>query len=219
MSNVLGIFGAGGLGREVLELAKIINKREKKWDEIVFVVNMDAPKEVNGTLVYKLDEAQKCFADKLEISIALGEPFYRDMFLREFENKSIPLATLIHPDVYIPETTRIGKGVTIQYGCLISCNVTIEDGAFIQPQANLGHDTIVHCCSTIAALANLSGNVTVGPYAYIGASASVKECVSIGEWSIVGMLSAVYKDIPSNVIALGNPARPMRKNEDRRVFK
>jgi acetyltransferase-like isoleucine patch superfamily enzyme len=33
------------------------------------------------------------------------------------------------------------------------------------------------------------------------------------------MYSAVYKDIPDEMIAMGNPARPMKRNEERRVFK
>ena len=31
---ILGIYGAGGLGREVLELATIINSQTNKWDDI-----------------------------------------------------------------------------------------------------------------------------------------------------------------------------------------
>jgi len=42
--------------------------------------------------------------------------------------------------------------------------------------------------------------------------------VKIGDSSIIGMGSVVYKDIPDEVIALGNPARVARKNEDKKVF-
>jgi acetyltransferase-like isoleucine patch superfamily enzyme len=33
------------------------------------------------------------------------------------------------------------------------------------------------------------------------------------------MGSVVYNDIPDQMIALGNPARPMRRNDDKKVFK
>ena len=36
--------------------------------------------------------------------------------------------------------------------------------------------------------------------------------------TIIGMGSLVYKDVPNEVVALGNPARPIKKNVDRRVF-
>ena len=34
---ILGIYGAGGLGREVYELAKIINSCNNRWDQIFFI--------------------------------------------------------------------------------------------------------------------------------------------------------------------------------------
>jgi acetyltransferase-like isoleucine patch superfamily enzyme len=33
------------------------------------------------------------------------------------------------------------------------------------------------------------------------------------------MGSVVYNDIPDQMIALGNPARPMRRNDEKKVFK
>ena len=48
--------------------------------------------------------------------------------------------------------------------------------------------------------------------------ALILEKVSVGSESIVGMGSVVYRDIPDGVIALGNPARVARKNEDKKVF-
>ena len=34
---ILGIYGAGGLGREVYELANVINSYNNRWDEIFFI--------------------------------------------------------------------------------------------------------------------------------------------------------------------------------------
>ena len=34
----LAIYGAGGLGRELLDLAEYINKSTKKWNKIFFVI-------------------------------------------------------------------------------------------------------------------------------------------------------------------------------------
>ena len=40
----------------------------------------------------------------------------------------------------------------------------------------------------------------------------------IGKSSIIGMGSVLYNDVPDNVIALGNPARVVQKNEKQKVF-
>ena len=47
----------------------------------------------------------------------------------------------------------------------------------------------------------------------------IKEKVKIGSNTIISMGAVVYNDIGDNLIALGNPARIMRRNEDKKVFK
>lgn len=48
--------------------------------------------------------------------------------------------------------------------------------------------------------------------------APVRELLPIGESSIVGMGSVVHRDIPDGVIALGDPVRVAKRNEDKIVF-
>jgi acetyltransferase-like isoleucine patch superfamily enzyme len=68
-------------------------------------------------------------------------------------------------------------------------------------------------------MVNIGGASKIGTGVYVGMCSSIKELISIGDDSIIGMGSVVYNDIPGGVIALGNPARPMRKNELKKVFK
>lgn len=216
---ILGIYGAGGLGREVLELVKIINEREKVWDDFVFIIDGAGGNTVNDVMVCSYEEAINKYKGNLEISMGIGEPAVREKLFAKIKKDGIEVATLIHPDVYIPKTTKIGKGVTIQSGCFISCNVEIEDYVYIQPQVNIGHDDILKKGCVLSGLSNLAGHVNIGEYTYVGSSSAFKEGVSVGNYSIIGMYSAVYKDIPDEMIAMGNPARPMKKNEEYHVFK
>lgn len=216
---VLGIYGAGGLGREVLELARTIDRREKTWEDFIFIDDGEVAPEVNGARTFAYGEAVAAYQGNLEITLGIGEPSTREKLWAKIERDGIQAATLIHPGVPIPETTAIGKGVTIQVGCFISCNVTIEDYVYIQPHANIGHDDILKKGCVISGFCNLSGNVKVGEYSYLGISSCYKEGVSIGDHAIVGMGAVACRDVGDGLIALGNPARPMRKNEDMRVFR
>jgi acetyltransferase-like isoleucine patch superfamily enzyme len=58
----------------------------------------------------------------------------------------------------------------------------------------------------------------VGENTYVGMGVQIKDEITIGKDVIVGMGSIVYNNIPDEVIALGNPARAMRKNIDKKVF-
>ena len=62
-----------------------------------------------------------------------------------------------------------------------------------------------------------SAPVTIGRDVWIGANSTVCGGVSIGDGTIIGAGSVVTKDIPSGVIAAGNPCRVLRKvtEEDR----
>lgn len=215
---VLGIYGAGGLGRELLELASVINERTKRWKSTVFIDDAKPSPSVCGKAVLSYAEAKELFGQELEIVLAIGEPATREKLFSKIKADGISTPSLIHPNVYIPKTVSIGDGVVIQDGCYISCNVTIKDYAFLQPRCSVGHDCVLNEGCIISTFDTIAGAVSVGKYTYIGMSTAVKEAVTIGDYSIVGMSSAVYKDIPNEVIALGNPARPVKKNEDRQVF-
>ncbi|MCH5314246.1 MAG: hypothetical protein J1E28_07665 [Helicobacter sp.] len=59
--KTLGIYGAGGLGREVLEFAQIINDAVKEWDNFIFIVDKEASNgvnKVNGIKVFDYEEAK-----------------------------------------------------------------------------------------------------------------------------------------------------------------
>lgn len=53
--------------------------------------------------------------------------------------------------------------------------------------------------------------VTIGDNVWIGAGAVILPGVRIGENSVVGAGAVVTKDIPANVVAVGNPCRILRE--------
>ena len=62
--------------------------------------------------------------------------------------------------------------------------------------------------------------VRIGRNCWIGAGALIMPGVTIGENTVVGAGSVVTKDLPSNVVAVGNPCRVLRPvgERDREVY-
>lgn len=54
------------------------------------------------------------------------------------------------------------------------------------------------------------GNVYIGNRVFVGARTVILPNVTIGDNVVIGANSVVSKDIPSNVVAVGSPARPIR---------
>lgn len=53
--------------------------------------------------------------------------------------------------------------------------------------------------------------ITIGDNVWIGAGSSILPGVSIGDNTIIGAGSIVTKDIPANVLAVGNPCKVIRE--------
>ena len=217
---ILGIYGAGGLGREVLDLAREINDKTKKCEKIVFINDFKHELVLNGAEVFTFDEFKANFAtDAAKVVIAVGEPKVRQVLREKAAASGYSLQSLIHPTAFVGAETQIGDGTVLQFGNFISCNVIIGANVFIQPNSSVGHDSIIGNDAVISSCVGISGNCKIGERAYIGVSVPVREKTSIGADSVVGMGSVVMRDIPENVIALGNPARAMKNNDDGHVFK
>ena len=55
-----------------------------------------------------------------------------------------------------------------------------------------------------------NASVRIGKNCWIGAGALVMPGVTIGEGSVIGAGSVVTRDVPANVVAVGNPCRVLR---------
>jgi sugar O-acyltransferase (sialic acid O-acetyltransferase NeuD family) len=218
--KILGIYGAGGLGREVFELAIAINNSKQRWSEIVFIDDGENIENPRGLSIYKFAEIlKKIDVDNIEFCIAIGEPSIRKKLYKKLLKSSMKMATLIHPEVTIPESTAIGAGVVICKFVSITCDINIGENAYIHPMACIGHDATIGGHTVISSFVDVAGNCLVGNCSFLAINVILKQGVRIGSNSIIGMASVVYKDIPNDIIALGNPARPMKNNTEQRVFK
>ncbi len=110
----------------------------------------------------------------------------------------------------------IGDHVFINFGCIIfDCGeVTIGDHAMFGPRA--GIYTTNHALDPDERIQNvcISKPVTVGKRVWLGADVKILQGVTIGDDSVIGAGSIVTRDIPSGVIAAGNPCRVIRKITD-----
>ena len=59
---------------------------------------------------------------------------------------------------------------------------------------------------------NPAKDVHIGNHVWLGAHVVVMKGTSIGDGSVIGMNSMVTKDIPSNSLAVGTPARVIKEN-------
>ena len=216
----LFIYCAGGFGTEIMDLARRVNRLESRWEEICFIDDIRQGDEYYGAKLLTFPKVLDSYdINSFEISIANGEPFTRKDLCDKINNAGIKLATLIDNTAIVSPTAKLGAGVTVSAYCFVSSLAIVQGNTILNTDALVGHDVNIAQNCVLSSAVNIGGNCSIGENTYIGMGSQIKEETTIGKGVIIGMGSIVHSDIPDGMIALGNPARPMRRNEDKKVFK
>lgn len=116
----------------------------------------------------------------------------------------------------------LGDGIFINYNCVMLdvAPITIGNYCFFGPNVCLtaaGHP--IHPLSRRSGY-EYGAPITIGHDVWLGANVVVNPGVTIGDGTVIGSGSVVTKDIPSNVVAVGNPCRVLRPitDKDRKFY-
>ncbi len=129
--------------------------------------------------------------------------------------KSVGENVWIEPDFRCEfgKNITIGNDVYINFGCVIlDCGqVSIGNNTLIGPNVGIfsGNHTID--AEERAAGGLIPKPIIIGNRVWICGNVSIVPGVSIGDDSIIGAGSVITHDVPSGVIAVGNPCRVLRK--------
>jgi acetyltransferase-like isoleucine patch superfamily enzyme len=82
--------------------------------------------------------------------------------------------------------------------------INARHGVELGDEVQIGSHCSIYSVSTID---GKTGKVSIGRNARIGSHSVIMPGVTIGENSIIGAFSFVNKDIPADVVALGQPAK------------
>ncbi len=129
--------------------------------------------------------------------------------------KSVGENVWIEPDFRCEfgKNIAIGNDVYINFGCVIlDCGqVTIGNNTLIGPNVGLFSGNHTTDAEERAAGGLIPKPITIGNRVWLCGNVSIVPGVSIGDDTIIGAGSVVTHDIPSGVIAAGNPCRVLRK--------
>lgn len=104
----------------------------------------------------------------------------------------------------------------INFNCILLdvCKITIGDNVFIGPNTCIttANHPILH---KERLMTSFGGPITIGNNVWIGANCTILPGVTIVDGTVIGAGSVVTKNIPENVIAVGNSCKILRPITDK----
>lgn len=137
--------------------------------------------------------------------------------------KSVGKNIYIEPSFHCDYGSNIsvGNNFYANYDCIILdvCDVSIGNNVFLAPRVSIftaGHPIDADVRNE---LLEFGKPVTIGNSVWIGGNTVINPGVTIGNNVVIGSGSVVTKDIPDNVIAVGNPCRVLREiTEEDKIY-
>lgn len=211
--NAIYVLGAGGFAKEVWYLINEINKIKPVFEFNGFIeeqVKSNSIKIGNSvcsvfdknTFLEKNDKNK----ENINIAIGIGTPQVTKRMTKDFAGYIFP--NLVHPEFYgHSDSINMGQGNVITAGCNFTVNIKIGSFNIFNLNTSLGHDCVIADCNVFNPGTNLSGGLKIGSCNLIGTGATILQNICIGSDSILGAGAVLTKDLESNKLAVGVPAR------------
>ena len=203
------------LGKSDAAITMIMDNLEScnLFPELIIVNNLDLPIEhtfdnpkFKYTIVKDLVDRTTSFA------LGVANAYTKLKAIKEFDISDLEFINIINRTSFISSTAILGKGLLINNFATIGAHAQIGNFVNISNRVSVNHHSVIEDFASINPGVNLAGNVCVGKGTLIGIGATISNGITIGKNSIIGAGSVVVRDIPDNVIAYGNPCKPMREN-------
>jgi sugar O-acyltransferase (sialic acid O-acetyltransferase NeuD family) len=217
MAEPLIVVGAGGFGRETLDVVEAMNAAsdEPVWN-LLGVVD-DAPSPVNLT---RLRERAVPFIGPLDaiprhawVALAVGSPQARARLDVRLAGNCAGFAPLVHPTAVIGSRHSAGEGVIVCAHASIGTNVTLGRQVHLNPHAVIGHDARLGDCVSVNPNATVSGECVLESEVLVGAGAVVLQGLRVESHAVVGAAACVTRDVGRSDVLVGVPARPLNEGE------
>ena len=208
----LVIIGAGGHGRETLDIVEAINHKQEKWKFLGFLADGEMRPDLSlkrgAAIVGGVSDLEKM---DTEFVIGIGLSPARkqiDEWGSSFNKRS---ALLVHPSVVLGSQISMDPGCIVAAGAILSTNIQMGRHVHIDIGVTVSHDVNIGPYCTICPGVRVAGWVEIDEGVTIGIGAVLRDRIKIGKDAIIGAGSVVIDDVPAGVTVAGVPARILHR--------
>ena len=207
----LVILGAGGHGRELLDIVEAMNAEERRWNVLGFLASDDEhPERVAARGLEVLGDPSLIGELRCDYVVGIGNPATRRRIDVAAEGAGGTPVTLVHPTAIVGGANTIGPGCVLAAYSVVTTNVVLGRSVHLNVGASVSHDGRLGDYTILAPGARFAGGVTTGEGVDVGVGAVVRPSTTIGAAAVVGAGAAVVADVEPGAVVAGVPARRLR---------
>ncbi len=212
MQNIV-IYGSGGWAREVLGIIEMINQNQVSWNILGFLD--DDPKQ-HGAIIagQRVLGGSNWLADKrsMHVVIGIGSSIARKQIAERLSYQyDILFPILKHPLAYVGPRVQLGEGTVLHAYSVATVDLNMGRHNLLNVGAMVSHGNRIADYVSIHPHCNVSGDVTLSEGVELGTGTDIIQGTSVGSYSIVGAGSVVVKPIEECCVAVGAPAKAIKR--------
>lgn len=207
------LVGGGGHCKVVLSQIKKLNEFE-----VIGIVDNYKPvgSSINGVNIIGTDEdLPKFYKGGIRNALitvgSVQDNSKRYNLFKLIKDIGYNLPIIISQTAIIDETVKIGEGTVIMPNTTINVDSYIGKNCIINSGAIIEHDCTIDDHCHIAPGAHISGEVEIGELSFIGIGATIIQGIKVGKNVTIGAGAVVIDNLLDNVVAVGNPAKVIKK--------
>lgn len=217
MTEQLVIIGAGGFGREVLDVVEAVNLEHAstggdQFDVVGFLDDGDPDLDLltaNGLRHLGAVAGLSELPDDVGYVIGIADTVVRAEIDALGQSLGRWSPVLVHPTASLGRAVELGPGSIVCAQTSLTNHIRLGRGVQVHPGATIGHDTTMADYVTVCPQVAVSGNVAVERGVWLGTNSCINQGLTVGEAATVGSGAAVIRDVPPMVTVIGVPAVPL----------
>jgi len=209
----LVLVGAGGHGRETLDVVEAINAVRPTFAFLGFVadhVDDDLLRRRDAPWLGPSDDLTSILrANHAGYHLAIGSSATRAALDADLDAAGLAdhALSLVHPLASCASELRLAPGLFMAAGARLTTNITVGRHTHLNVNTAVSHDCVIGNFVTLSPGVLVNGNVTIGDEVFLGTGAIVVPGHRIGRGAVIGAGAVVTGDVPAEVTAVGVPAR------------
>lgn len=216
MEKRIVIFGAGGAGREVLQVIRDINAVRPTWSCEGFIVDSEFQGVPSAGGLPVLGNIDWLAANPdAHVVVAVGASAARWRVVQRIRERCTnPFPVLIHPRAWLGTNIQVGDGSVICAGAMLTTDIQVGEHVHVNIASSIAHDAVLGDFATLYAGVHVTGNVHLHDGVEAGTgSVVIPRCV-VGHWAIIGAGAVVTGEVTENCTVVGAPARAVKQRPE-----